>query len=165
MATHQVNLFNSSILPLNSFCFFAPYAAENSGTTQDPDVLHMITSVVSVVKGLIRIPDIYVGTPVTEIVWTSETTANTVDYKFRHRTMTSAELLDTSTSPTELEDTIVNNGGPAAASGLVIDTISLTTTDISANKYMYFELERDGVTDDKADTVTVWFANFLFDDA
>ena len=90
---------------------------------------------------------------------------NTVDFAFRHRTGGDAELLDISTTPTELEDTSVDNGGPAAASGAVLDTISLTTTDLTAGQLMYFEFERDGVTDDKVDTITIWGLHFQYSDA
>lgn len=167
MATHRVDLFNSTIRPLDGNCFFAPYTAENSGSTQDPIVLHMITSVVSMVKGVIRIPENYVGTPVLSIYWTSETTTNTVDFKFRHRTTdgSDAELLDIATSPTELENTSVNNGGPSAASEQMLDTIALTTTDLVKSSLMYFEFERDGVTDDKVDTITIWGLHLEYADA
>ena len=165
MATHRVNLLNSSIIPLDGNCFFAPYSVENSGTTQDPIVLHMITSVVSMVKGVMRVPENYVGTPLLSVFWTSETTTNTVDFKFRHRTVGDGELLDISTSPTELEDVTTNNGGPATASHAVLDTIALTTTDLTAGQLMYFEFERDGVTDDKVDTITIWGLHFQYDDA
>ncbi len=167
MATHRISLLNFSIRPLDGNTWFAPYVTINSGTTQDPIVLVMKTAVVGVVKGVIRIPENYVGTPVLSIVWTSETTTNTVDFKFRHRTTdgSDTELLDISTSPTELEDTSVNNGGPSAASEQMIDTISLTTTDLAAGSMMYFEFERDGVTDDKADDITVWSLDLQYADA
>ena len=167
MATHRVSLLNSTVRPLDENTFFAPYSIANSGTTQDPVVLYMITSVVGVIKGVIRVPENYVGTPVLSIVWTSETTTNTVDFKFRHRTTDSSdtELLDISTSPTELEDTSINNGGPSAASEQMIDTISLTTTDLTSGSIMYYEFERDGVTDDKADDITVWSLDFEYADA
>jgi hypothetical protein len=126
----------------------------------------MLASVVGVVKGAIRIPENYVGTPVLSIIWTSETTANTVDFKFRHRTTdgSDTELLDISTSPTEREDSSANNGGPSAASEQMLDTISLTTTDLTAGSMLYFEFERDGVTDDKADDITVWSLDFQYAD-
>ena len=104
MATHRIDLFNSTIRPLDSNCFFAPYTVETAASTQDPIVLHMITAVVSMVKGVVRVPANYVGTPVLSILWTSETTTNTVDFKFRHRTIGAAEQLEISTAPTELED-------------------------------------------------------------
>lgn len=152
---------------LNSNTYIVPYSIINSGTTQDPDVLVMKAAVVGVIKGNIRIPENYVGTPVLAIVWTSETTTNTVDFKFRHRTTdgSDGELLDISTSPTELEDTSVDNGGPSAASEQMIDTISLTTTDLTAGSIMYYEFERDGATDDKADNITIWALDFQYSDA
>ncbi len=167
MATHRIPIISFSARPLNGNAYFAPYSTVNAGTTQDPMVLVMITSVVSVIKGLFRVPENYVGTPVLSIIWTSETTANTVDFKFRHRTISGsdAELLDIATSPTELEDTSVNNTGPSAASEKMLDTISLTTTDLLAGDIVYFEFERDGVTDDKADDITVWSLDFQYADA
>ena len=63
MAIQTVNLFPGS-RPLDGNCFFAPYSLENSGTTQDPDVLHMIAAVVSMIKGITRVPDLYFGSPV-----------------------------------------------------------------------------------------------------
>ena len=158
MSTLAVNLINGTVRHLDSNSFFAPYTTINSGSTQNPQVLVMKSAVVSVIKGIVKIPDDCSSTPVIEIMWTSETTTNTVDFKFRHRVTAGSDLalLDISTTPTELEDPIANNGGPSASSEQMIDEISLTTTDFAAGAYMYYEFERDGVTDDKADDITVW---------
>jgi len=165
MATHRIDLLNSTIIPFDGNCFFAPYSAEVT-TTQDPLVLHMITSVVSFVIGVIRIPENYVGTPVLSIMWTSATTANTVDFDFRHRTIGDGESTVIATSPSEITaDNTQNNTGPGTASFLVLDTISLTTTDLTAGQLMYYEFERDGVTDDKVDTITVHGLHFQYNDA
>ncbi len=168
MATHRVSLLNGTIRPLDSNTWFAPYSTANSGTTQDPFVLFMKSAVVGVVKGNIRIPENYVGTPVLSIIWTSETTADTVDFKFRHRTTSGSDtaLLDISSSPDERADSEINNTGPSAASEQMIDVIDpLTATDLAAGDLMYFEFERDGVTDDKAGDITVWSLDFQYADA
>ena len=165
MSTHRMNLLNSSVRPFDGNCFFSPMSTEVS-TTQDPIVLHMITSVVSYIIGVIRIPENYVGTPVVSVFWTSTTTTNTVDFDFRHRTIGAGESAIIATSPSELTaDGTVNNGGPATANFLVLDTLPLTTTDITAGQLMYFEFERDGVTDDKVDTITIHGLHFEYDDA
>jgi len=167
MATRRVDLgFNGTVRPSTGDPHFVPYTVVNSGSTQDPIVLVMLSAVVTVIKGHIRIPEDYVGTPVLSIVWTSETAANTVDFKFRHRTIAGSDtaLLDISTSPTEREDTSVDNGGPSAPSERMLDTISLTTTDLTAGETMYYEFERDGVTDDKADDITIWHLDFQYSD-
>ena len=167
MSTRRKDLaFNGSVRPATGDPYFAPYKLVNSASLQDPMVLVMLSAVVTVILGQIRIPEDYVGTPVLSIVWTSETTANTVDFKFRHRTIAGSdiELLDISTSPTELEDTSVNNGGPSAASERMLDTITLTSTDLAAGETLYYEFERDGVTDDKADDITIWHLDFQYSD-
>lgn len=167
MATHEINLLNAHVSPFDGNSWFAPYKTLNSGSTQDPMVLVMDQGAVSYVQGAILIPKNYVGTPFLVVVWTSETTTNTVDFKFRHRTIdgSDSELLDIATSPDEREDVGINNGGPSAASEKMVYTDALTSTDLTAGELMYFEFERDGATDDKAAEISVWGLYFRYNDA
>jgi len=167
MATQRISLLGSSIRPQDGNTWFAPYSIANSATLQDPMVLYFKSAVVGVVKGVVRIPPNYVASPVLSIVWTSEVTTNDVDFKFRHRVTdgSDTELLDISTSPTELENTAVDNTGPSAASEQMIDTIALTATDFVAGSLLYFEFERDGVTDTKVGDITVWSVDLEYSDA
>ena len=165
MAIHRKSLLNGTINHKDDFTFFAPYSIADSNTTQNPQVLHMLGSFVGVICGVIRVPENYVGTPKLSIFWNSETTTGDVDFKFRHRTVGDGEDLGISTSPTELEDTQPNNTGPGTAAFAVLDSFALATTDLTAGQLMYFEFERDGVTDTKADSITVWALDFEYSDA
>lgn len=167
MATRSKDLLDRSVNFLDVNAYETPYIVVNSGTTQNPLVFVFKSAVSGNIAGFTKIPDGYVGTPQVEIVWTSETTTGDVDFAFRHRVTdgSDTELLDISTSPTEIENTSIDNTGPSAASEQMITTISLTATDFVAGSMLYWEFERDGVTDTKADDITVWKLSLKYADA
>lgn len=168
MATHRVSMINwgTKIRPTGG-AYFGPYTELNAGSALDREVLILPASVVSGIEGSVEIPENYVGTPKVKIVWTSETTANDVDFDCVHRTVdgSDTELLDTTTVPDQRTNSQDNNGGPSAASERMVDEITLTDTDITGGATWHFEFERDGASDTKADDVSVWGLEFTYSDA
>lgn len=168
MATQRVPMINwgTKIRPTGG-AYFGPYTELNSGSALDREVLVLLASVVSGIEGSVEIPEDYVGTPKVKIVWTSETTANDVDFDCIHRTIdgSDTELLDTTATPSQRTDSQDNNTGPSAASERMVDEITVTATDLTAGATWHFEFERDGVSDTKADKVSIWGLELTYSDA
>ena len=158
MGTQRISVVNESTREIDGGSYYAPYTFLNSGSSQDPNVLVFTAGVVSGIKGSFRIPENYVDTPVLSIPWTAETTTGDVDFKFRHRTTDGddTDRLDISTFPDERADAADGTTGPTSASRQMITTISLTATDLVAGSMCYYEFERDGVSDTKADDISIW---------
>ncbi len=152
MATHYV-LMSGNLLPHDGNSFIAPYSVEDS-TTQDMMVGHMSGTADSAFKGIVLIPNDYVGTPVLEIWWTSITTGSAVFFEIRHRVMTvDSSELDVDTTPNDIIQSVTTSGDPGAAAEVTLASISLTTTDFGAAKLLYFELYRQASTE-AGDTLT-----------
>lgn len=131
-----------------------PYSLINTGTTQDLPVWYFANGATGTIKGAFSIPDNWVGSSVLKIQWTSETTSGNVRWEFKHRSMAvGSNLLDTSTTPTEITQTVDTSSKPTSASNLEVDTITLTETDYTAGDLVYFEFSRLGghANDTKAD--------------
>lgn len=167
MATHRLSIINGFSLPLDSNCFFAPYVTVNSGTTQNPMVLVQKAGATSTLQGTFRIPQNWVGTSKLSIIWTSETQAGDLDFQFKHRTIggSDTKLLDTATLPAEIVETTLTTGAePSVPSERMVDTITLTETDFVAGDTVYFEFNRLGAADTKADDNTIWGLDFEYND-
>lgn len=168
MATRRIGIINWTTLPIvTGGAYFAPYTNLNAGSALDRDVLVLLASAVNGINGSFEIPEDYVGTPKCKVVWTSETTAGDLDLDFIHRVIagTDSLLLDTTTSPSQRTDSQDNNAGPSTASNRMVDEIVLTATDFAAGATCHFELMRDGVSDGKAASVSIWAAEFTYVDA
>ena len=140
-----------------------------SGSTQDFPLWVFQDAVTGTIQGLLPIPTNYVSTPKLIILWSSPTAAGNVVWDIVHRTMTpGTDLLDTSTSPAEINETnLATASKPGAADRLEEDEIALTTTDLVADELLYFEFSRIGgdASDTKTDDAYVVGLLFEYADA
>ena len=163
MAKGRVDLLDA--LPdTNGNSYPAPYITLNSGTVRNPEVLVFKSGVKGTIEGAFGIPDDYSADPEIEVIWTSETTSGDVDFEHDQRTTkdSDAELLDINASPANRVDTSLNITGPSAASERMVTTFALTATDIAKDRSGSYKFSRDGVTDTKADNVSVWELYFKY---
>lgn len=168
MATHRVAI-PGPFFSANGNAYPSLMTNVVSGSTQDFPLWVFQDGVTGTVQGMFPIPTNYVGTPKLIILWSSPTTAGNVVWDIVHRTMTAgSHALDISTSPSEINETnLATSSKPGAADQLEEDEIALTTTDLSADRVMYFEFSRlggDG-SDTKSDDAYVVGLVFEYSDA
>ena len=154
MTIRHIPILDGLALPHDANCWFAPYSNANGTSTQDAMVLNMSGTADSGLKGVLLLPQNYVGTPKVLIDWSSQTTGSNVFFEFRSRSMTQGtDAFDISTSPTEQVDSVTTSGKPGLADDVEEDTITLTAGAKAAGELMYWELWRQAATE-AGDTLT-----------
>lgn len=172
MATHRVDLLNATLkLGDDGNAYMVPFSVVNSGTatTWDQIIISQISTADSTIEGSVTIPANYVGTPVFEIIWTSDTVTGTIIWSLTHRVVDGSDvaLMDISTLPTDITETdlTIATTVPNASSERMVSTISMTTTDFAVDETLQWRLTRDTVTDTRADNAIIIGLNLKYSDA